>query len=292
MPVRTPLPDMADRLTPARRVPPDQAHGLRQIFAGQAGPWLLPVAANPHVACSALVLDGTAAALARHGQRVLVVDAAGNAPAADERAALDLAACVEPIAPGVAYLPARGLPRAHVDTRGNAAALVDALVQAVPQATVLLLHADAGDLGRMLQRRALRPVLLAADQAESLQHAYGSAKLLARRGQFLTCDLLLCGPLAPARAGRLRETLATCLEHFLGVVLQDSAVVEPAAPQASEDLLRLLAGQQQLQQGDGRAARPSGAWEDFSAISSGVMHRVPRPDLPIPHPQARGPRQA
>jgi flagellar biosynthesis protein FlhG len=256
--------------------PLDQAEGLRRLFAGQAEPWLLPLVANPHVAFGGVVLDRLATLLARQGRRVLVVDAAANAPAPDAMAALDLAACVEPLAPGVAYLPARGLPRAHVDTRGSGARFIDVLTQAVPQAAVLLLHAEAPDLARMLQRRAVRPLLLAADHALSLQHAYGSAKLLAQRCQLMTCDLLLAGPASGARAEQLRGTLASCLDRFIGVLLHDMAVVDPAgAPDDDQPLQQLLAAQQRM------AGAPAA-----DPVPAGWPLAAARPPLPNSNRQA------
>jgi len=269
--------------------PLDQAHGLRQLFAGQAGPWVLPLVANPHVAFGGVLLDRTAAALAAQGQRVLIVDAAEASPAPGDLAALDLAACVEPLAPGVAYLPARGLPRAHVDTRGSAARFIDALTQAVPRAGVLLLHAEAPDLARLLQRRAARPLLLAADHAPSLQHAYGSAKLLAQRCQLMTFDLLLAGPAAAERAQRLRQTLASCLDRFIGALLHEMAVVDPADPAPGPDLLHLLAAQQRLQAPAGASAAPCRTAPAAHPYSpSGWPHVAGLPGMFTPNRQAPG----
>jgi flagellar biosynthesis protein FlhG len=286
------LPDlpMRDFYASTDRTPLDQAHGLRQLFAanaGQAGPWLLPLVANPHVAFGGVLLDRAAAALAARGQRVLIVDAAAASPAPSEMAALDLAACVEPLAPGVAYLPARGLPRAHVDTRGSAARFLDVLTQAVPQAGVLLLHAEAPDLARMLQRRAARPLLLAADHAQSLQHAYGSAKLLAQRCQLMTHDLLLAGPVEPARAQRLRETLGSCLDRFIGALLHEMAVIDPAAHTPEADLLQLLAAQQRLQDPDPAPSRRM-ARAVRSASPAGWPQAAARPGMFTPNRQAPG----
>lgn len=263
--------------------PLDQAQGLRRMFAGRAGPWLLALAANPHVAFGGVLLDRVAAALAAQGRRVLIVDAAQNAPDPGELAALDLAACVEPLAPGVAYLPARGLPRAHVDTRGSAARFIDALVQAVPQADTVLLHAEAADLARMLQRRALRPMLMAADHAESLQHAYGSAKLLAQRCALMTYDLLLAGPAAPQRGLRLRETLASCLDRFTGALLHDAVVIDPAGTDHAAGLLQLLSAQRRAAQ-----AGDTGTATDPSLVPSGWPTAPARPEMFTPNRQAQG----
>ncbi|HRD99455.1 MAG TPA: flagellar biosynthesis protein, partial [Rubrivivax sp.] len=133
---------MRDFYVPSQPAPLDQAQGLRRLFAGRSCR-VLPLAANPHVAFSGVVLDRLAAVYAAQGRPVLVVDAGASSPPPHELAALDLAAGIEPLSALVSYLPARGLPRAYVDTRGSAGGLIDALQAAAPQAEVILLHADA-----------------------------------------------------------------------------------------------------------------------------------------------------
>jgi len=224
------------------------ADGLRRLFAGR-GCRVLALAANPHVAFGGLVLDRVAAVLAALGREVLVVDAADSSPAAHELARLDLAACIERVAPRVAYLPARGLPLAHVDTRGSSAAFIDALQAAAPDAEVLLLHADAADLARLLKRRAVRPLLLGADHPESIKHAYASCKLLVQRCQLMSYDLLLAAsPLSP-RAADIAASLGSCAEGFLGAALRDWALIDPAGDPAEatdEALARLLGAQLEI----------------------------------------------
>ena len=214
------------RATAAAR-PLDQADGLRRLFAGRAHQ-VLALAANPHVPFGGLVLDRVAAALAALGRRVLVVDAAASAPPPHELSRLDLAVGIERLAPGVSYLPARGLPTSYVDTRGGAGAFVDALQQAAPEADVVLLHAEGPDLARMLQRRELRPLLMGADHPDSLKHAYASCKLLARRCGLMSFDLLLtASPLSP-RVTAIAASLRSCADAFLGAVLRDWALIDPA----------------------------------------------------------------
>ncbi len=246
---------MSDFYTPSQPVPLDQADGLRRLFAGRtaAAQRALPLVANPHVAFSGLLLDRVAALLALHGKQVLVVDAGSRSPAPDERALLDLASAIEPLAPRVAYLPARGLPLAHVDTRGSAAGFLDALAQAAPRAEVVLLHADPADLARIFTRRGARPLLIGADQPDSIKHAYAAAKLLAGRCGLMTYDLLLAAPPQSTRLAGIASSLAACLDNFLGALLHDWALVDPAGghlqPTASslesadEALSRVLAAQ-------------------------------------------------
>jgi len=241
--------------------PQDQADGLRRLFAGQRRR-VLPLVANPHVAFSGVVLDRLAGLLADQGRQVLVVDAALHSPAAHELAILDLAACVERLSPRVSYLAARGLPMAHVDTRGCAGAFIDALQLAVPQAEVMLLHAEAGDLARLLMHRSARPLLMAADHPESVKHAYATCKLLARRCGLMTYDLLLAAAPGSPRAQGIASTLAHCADGFLGALLHDWALIDPAgAPHDPPDeaLARLLAAQLALEEAPARRAAPASA---------------------------------
>jgi hypothetical protein len=239
---------MRDFYTSSQPMPLDQADGLRRLFAGRSGAAqrVLPLVANPHVAFCGVVLDRLAAVLASHGRRVLVVDAATRSPAPGELAQLDLASAIEQLSPRVAYLPARGLPLAHVDTRGSAAGFLDAIAHAAPQADVVLLHADPADMARMFMRRGARPLLIGADHPESIKHAYAAAKLLAGRCGLMTFDLLLAAPPQSPRLDGIATSLASCIDGFLGALLHDWALVDPAADPAApadDDLSRLLAGQ-------------------------------------------------
>ena len=211
----------------------DQAQGLRQLFAGKAWPCLLPLLANPHLGCSGLVLDRVAAELAAGGRRVLVVDAGADAPPAHELARMDLAQGIETLAPRVAYLPARGLPLSYVDTRGSASGFIDALQAAAPWADVLLLHAESPELARLLLRCPARVVLLGADHPESIKHAYAGAKLLAQRCGLMSFDLLLAAAAHSPRLGAIEQSLAQCLDGFIGAFLHHTAVIDPAAGPAA-----------------------------------------------------------
>lgn len=250
---------MRDFYAASTPMPLDQAAGLRRLFAGRRR-HVLPLAANPHVAFGSLVLDRLAAVLAATGRQVLVVDAASTSPLPHELAEVDLVACIERIAPRVAYLPARGLPLLHVDTRGSASAFVDAAMAAAPQAEVLLLHADGIDLARMFRQRQARPVLLGADHPESIKHAYANAKLLAQRSGLLSFDLLLAAAPGSRRLQAIADSLAGCADTFLGAVMRHMAVVDPAAgateaPDAA--LQRLLAAQLALDDQPTSASTPA-----------------------------------
>ena len=239
---------MRDFYAPSSPMPLDQASGLRRLFAG-ARQRVLPIAANPHVAFSGVVLDHVTAALVARGHRVLVVDAADRSPAPPEMSIIDLAGCIEPLSAQVGYLAARGLPVAYVDTRGSASGFLDAIAEAAPQADAVLLHAHATDLARMFMRRAARPMLLGGDHPESIKHAYAACKLLAQRCRLMTFDLLLAADPASRRAPQIAERLASCADGFVGAVLHDWAVIDPAsgprdAPAVALD--RLVAAQMAL----------------------------------------------
>ena len=239
---------MNDFYASSKPAPLDQADGLRRMFAGRRQV-VLPLVANPYVAFGGVVLDRLAAVLAAGGRKVLVVDASAASPPPHELAALDLAACIEPVSRNVFYLPAAGLPLSYVDTRGFADAFIDAVHRAAPQADVVLLHADAQDLVRIFKRRAARPVLLGADHPDSIKHAYASAKLLATRCFLMTFDLLLAAPPQSPRLPLIGQSLAGCAETFLGAALCHMAVVDPAGEPNSEpdkSLTQLLTAQMSL----------------------------------------------
>jgi flagellar biosynthesis protein FlhG len=226
------------------RVPTDQAQGLRRLFAGRRLKHLVLVT-NPHVPAAGALLGRLADALGVLGCRTLVVDAADTAPEPNELAAIDLAAAVESPDPRLAYLAARGLPLRHVDARGSAAALVDRLAAAAPQADVMLWHAGAADLVRLFGARLPRVLLLAGEAPDSVTHAYAALKLLALRCALMSFDLLLAAPRRAVLGERIAERLASCADGFLGVALNDRATLDPAAADALDDdaLQRVLRAQ-------------------------------------------------
>jgi hypothetical protein len=236
---------MRNFYVPSAAAPLDQADGLRRLFAGQRQRFL-PLAANPHVACSGVVLERLTASLVAAGQRVLVVDAADSSPLAHELASIDLSLAIEVLSPQVSYLAGRGLPLAYVDTRGSAGGLLDALSLAAPNAGVVLLHAEASHLARLFMRRAARPLLIGADDPDSIKHAYAACKLLARRCSLMTFDLLLAAEPGGRRLPAIAASLASCADGFLGALLHDWAAIDPASDPAEDppaDLIRLLKAQ-------------------------------------------------
>jgi hypothetical protein len=270
---------MPDFYAPSRPAPLDQADGLRRLFAGRRLA-VVPLVANPFIGFPGLVLDRLAAVLAGQGRQVLVVDAAAASPPPPELAQVDLAAGIETVAPGVSYLPAAGLPLAYVDTRGCAGGFIDALQRAAPQTEVLLLHAEAQDLTRVLKRRAARPVPLAPDHPEGIKHAYAGAKLLAGRCGLLTFDLLLAAHARSPRLASIRDSLGGCAESFLGAVLCYSGLVDPADPPdapADAALQALLSAQLTLDD-EGRPAGPRPALQAMAAMPA--PHAYPKSAQP------------
>jgi flagellar biosynthesis protein FlhG len=119
-----------------------------------------------------------------------------------------------------------------------------------PWADVVLLHAEGHELARLLVRRSARVVLLGADHPESIKHAYAGAKLLAQRCGLMTFDLLLAAAAHSPRLRAIEQSLAQCLDNFIGAFLHHTAVVDPAAypatagPAPADSALQaLLAGQ-------------------------------------------------
>lgn len=247
----TPVPSSADATTATPVT--DQADGLRRLFAHKP---LQSIAlmANPFVVWSGVALERLAAQCQALGHRVLVVDAADTSPQAPESAALGLAGCIDRLPSGAFYLAARGLPRSYVDTRGGATRLLDELAQACPEADTLLVHAEMTDLARIFKGRTLRPLLLAADQVDSLKHAYAGWKLLAQRCQWLTADLMLLAAAQGARNSAISSSLAQTADRYFGGLLIGTAVLDPMDsdnPQQAEALAQLLISQLQLPPDEG-----------------------------------------
>ena len=222
----------------SRQLPLDQAQGLRRLFA-HARVRFVPVVSNPHVASAGLMLERLATAFAERGLQTLVVDAAERSSEPGEMALLDLAACIETLAPNIAFLAARGLPLKHVDAHGSTAAFLQALTQASPQSRVVLVHAAPGDLCRMFGHAVREPgampvcpLLLADDRPSSVTHAYAAMKLLALRAGLKVHDLLLGAAVDSPRAERIAVQLAVCADNFLDAVLRDWVRLDPAAAPA------------------------------------------------------------
>lgn len=221
--------------------PLDQADGLRRLFSAQRSRFVA-VVANPEMAFSGLVLERLARACSAAGRRTLVVDAAAGAPAPHELVALDLAAGIVALTPGLDYLAARGLPLRHVNSRGSCAGFLQALSDAAPLAEVIVVHAEASELGRLFTGRAVRPLLLAADHPATVTAAYAGLKLLAQRHSLMAFGLLLAAVPHEPRVPRIAEQLALTADRFVGAALHDWACIDPTDSGVPRGLARLVHG--------------------------------------------------
>lgn len=222
--------------------PQDQAQGLRQLFA-QSRTRFVPLVSNPHLAFGGVVLERLATAFTELGAHTLVVDAGERAPAPSELSVLDLADGIEALTPQLSYLAARGLPLRHVDSLGSCAGFLQALAEAAPQASVVLVHASASDLARMFARRMVRPLLLADDRPDAVTHAYAALKLLALRANLMAHDLLFTAAPHSPRARSIATQLAHCADSYLGAALHDWVQIDPASSPCeppSPELRRLV----------------------------------------------------
>lgn len=214
-------------------MPFDQADGLRRMFA-HARARFVPVVSNPHLTFGGVMLERLCAAFGELGRHTLVVDAGENAPMPSEMSVMDMSECIEPLAPTVSYLAARGLPLRFVDTHGSTESFLHAASDAAPQADVVLIHAPAADLCRLFARAdeslRTRPLLLADDRPSSVTHAYASMKLLTQRAQLVVHDLLLSAAPTSPRADRIAMQIAACADDYLGAVLRDWVRIDPSEP--------------------------------------------------------------
>jgi flagellar biosynthesis protein FlhG len=250
----------------------DQADGLRRMFAA-AEAVIVPVVANPHVEHHGAVLARLAGVFAEQGLNTLVVDAADTAPEPGELACIDLGACVEPLSPQLAYLAARGLPMLHVDTHGSCASFIPRVMNAVGEVDVVVLHAEARVLARMLGQRELRPVLLASGAGEAVTHAYAALKMLVARLHLMSFDVVL--PTVRGRgpsAEQIAQRLAECADRFLGAAMHDHAAIDPVqafGEPSGADLMRLAAAQLSVATPIPSASRP--AWNSTRGAASSAF---------------------
>ena len=216
-------------VTPHTLAPQDQAHGLRRLFASSRVRFI-PVVSNPHVVGGGVLLEGLCAAFAELGLHTLVVDAGETAPQPSELASVDLGSCVERLSKDVSYLAARGLPMRYINANGSAAQFLEVVTDAAPQADVVLLHASAAELARVVALREVRPVLLADTDSQSVTHAYAGMKWLANRAGLMVYSLLMaCSPQLRL-SDRIAEQMSNCADGFLGAVLRDWACLDPKTP--------------------------------------------------------------
>ena len=223
----------------------DQADGLRRLFAAPRQQ-IVPVAANRQVDCAGVLMERLSLAFSQLGAHVFVIDAADSSPQPHELVDIDLPSCIEQLGSGVHYLAARSLPRRHVNTRGSSEAWLQAVADCVPQADVVIVHAEARDLCRLLGRREVAPVLMSELSSESLTEAYAAMKLLSQRCGLMAFDLLVGMASRPRRAERVADRLASCADNFLSAVLRSWAAVDrdlPITAPVNTELERVAANQ-------------------------------------------------
>ncbi|MBA2722705.1 MAG: flagellar biosynthesis protein [Methylibium sp.] len=213
--------------------PIDQAQGLRRLFTGHTLRFVA-VVSNPNLAFGGALLERLCTAYAELGLSTLVVDAGERSRAPSELASFDLAEGVDVLSPQVRFLAARGLALRFVDASGSTSGFLDAVAEAAPDVDVVLLHASAADLARLLTRRvhemqahALRPIVLCDEQNESITHAYSAIKLLALRSGLMAHDLLISAEPGSPRAALVAESVARCADDFLGAALHDWVAIDP-----------------------------------------------------------------
>jgi hypothetical protein len=117
----------------------------------------------------------------------------------------------------------------YVNAHGSAAEMLNAVIEAAPQADVVLLHASASELCRVVARREVRPVLLADDRPQSVTHAYAGMKLLVQRAGLMVHSLLLGADARSPRVERIAQQMTSCADGFLSAVLRDWAAIDPMA---------------------------------------------------------------
>jgi len=211
------------------QAPLDQADGLRRLFATSRVRFI-PVVSNPFVVGGGALLEGLCAAFAELGLHTLVVDAGEQSPKPSELASVDLSACVERLSKDVSYLAARGLPMRHINANGSAAQFLEVVTDAAPHADVVLLHASAAELARVVALREVRPVLLADTDSQSVTHAYAGMKWLAQRAGLMVYSLLLASHPQLRLSDRIAQQISSCADGFLGAVLRDWACLDPKTP--------------------------------------------------------------
>jgi hypothetical protein len=238
---------MTDWLTSSRSHAQDQAHGLRQMFAAKTLHFV-PLASNPQVIYGGVVLERLCAAFAAYGLKTLVFDAGERARVPSELSSFDLSEGIETLSTHVKYMPARGLPLKFVNAKGDSGELLDVLATAASQVDVIILHASASELVRLLATRAkgfhLRPLVFTDDSPAGMTQAYTAIKLMAQRATWLSHDLLVCAERDSTRGEQVAQRLAHCADTFLHAAQHSHLQINPlesATEDPHEDFLRMAA---------------------------------------------------
>lgn len=267
---------MMDALKPRSMGRPgqDQAHGLRQMFAAKALHFV-PLASNPQVLYGGVVLERMCAAFAALGFKTLVVDSGERARVPSELSLFDLSEGIETLSEHVKYMPARGLPLKCVDARGDSGSLIDLVAASSTGVDVVILHASASELVRMLSNRArgynLRPLVFTDDSAAGMTQAYTSIKLMAQRAQWFSHDLLVCADRDSARGEAIAQRLSQCADNFLKAAQHAHQIINPMEPATQDPNASFL---------NMAADLLSCAWKHRQAEGNITEHMVKRAALP------------
>ena len=116
------------------------------------------------------------------------------------------------------------------------------VVDAAPLAEVVVVHAEAPELGCLFTGRAVRPLLLAADHPATVTQAYAGLKLLAQRHSLMAFGLLLAAAPHEPRVPRIARHLALTADRFVGAALHDWACIDPTDSEVPRAVARLVHG--------------------------------------------------
>lgn len=220
----------------------DQAAGLRRLFDGRPVA-LLGVVSNPALPWSGLLLEHLLQALARLGHHPLLLDAAPTAAAPDEWACVDLRWAEVNRLEHHSHIAARGVIARHLDAGRGAQSVLRSAAESAGWADVLVVHAPAEDLGRLMAGRLWQPLVLADTDSEGLMQAYAGLKRLARR-RLPPFQLLIESARHPSLGPRMAGRLEASARRFLSWPMQRAVVIHGTPqddPVANRQLSQLLA---------------------------------------------------
>lgn len=227
---------------------PDQAEGLRRLFAADVRRMIALVAVGGH-SNGRLVAAGLAVALAGHGKKVLLLDeflsagelhaAFGISPKHDLGAVLlsriEIEAAIMPTASGVHVLAGGGhahtLPRPRMEARIG---LVNAFYRLAGKYDVVLVNVRADSVGSRpsFAWACQDVVVLCGSQPDMATEAYTQIKLLHQADE-RRFHLLFCG-LDQIRAQILYRNVAAVSRRYLHLMPEDLGILPGDADVSAE----------------------------------------------------------
>lgn len=227
--------------------PVDQAHGLRQMFV-QSHPRFIPVASNPFVEFSGVLMERLCSAYAEMKMRVLVVDVSETAVPPHELTAFDLSEGIENLSSHVSFLSAPGMAMQYLDAQGTTKGFLEAVSMAALDFDVVLVLAEGIELCRLWGAASadeVRPhaLLLADDQPEAITHAYTNLKLLSSRSGIRVHHTLLACPPQLSLTAQVADRISRCGASFLNTIQRRWTAVDPleAATLPPSEALMMMA---------------------------------------------------